>query len=182
MYETTTTLVVMAVRGASEGKEQRKPKKKREKTRMGVEERGGGKDDEGRGRDFAVGRSSAVKAAAKGLRARSRGLLFLKITGTGELTAGQLPGRKSLRKFLLPQDRGGSFVNSFVISSVELVPLPPAPPAAVASPRESEKGEEKARAEIMRPTEKVFNKDFSSGIAISSSLVSSMAPSLNPIP
>lgn len=79
-----------------------------EKTEEKAERRKGaevhaGENDEGKGRDF-VGRSSTVKAAAKGLKTRSR-IAFLKITGTGKLTAGQLPGRKSLRKFLLPRDR-----------------------------------------------------------------------------
>lgn len=72
---------------------------------------------------FLDGRSlleTAVKAAAKDLKARSR-ITFLKITGTGKLTAGQLPGRKSLGSSL-PMRPQPSFVNSFVISSIELVP------------------------------------------------------------
>lgn len=50
-----------------------------------------------------VDRSEAVKAAAKGSKARSR-IAFLKITGTGKLTVGQLPGRKSLGSSS-PRDR-----------------------------------------------------------------------------
>lgn len=50
-----------------------------------------------------VDRSEAVKAAAKGSKARSR-IAFLKITGTGKLTAGQLLGRKSLGSSS-PRDR-----------------------------------------------------------------------------
>jgi len=49
-----------------------------------------------------VDRSKAVKAAAES-KARSR-IAFLKITGTGKLTAGQLPGRKSLGSSS-PRDR-----------------------------------------------------------------------------
>lgn len=50
-----------------------------------------------------VDRLEAVKAAAKGSKARSW-IAFLKITGTGKLTAGQLPGRKSLGSSS-PRDR-----------------------------------------------------------------------------
>jgi len=57
------------------------------------------KNDEGR--DFND-RSKAVKAAAES-KARSR-IAFLKITGTGKLTAGQLPGKKSLGSSS-PRDR-----------------------------------------------------------------------------
>lgn len=53
--------------------------------------------EEGRGWNFStVDRlETVVKAVAKDLKARSR-IAFLKITGTSKLTAGQLPGRKSL--------------------------------------------------------------------------------------
>lgn len=75
------------------------------------------------------------------MKARTR-IARLKITGSAELTAGQLAGRKSLGSSLWPwpRDRRAYFVNSFVISSVELVPCA------------------RARAGITRPTVKFLIK------------------------
>lgn len=90
------------------GGKNRRAIREREAKRGNVEENAHGRKNQenDEGRDFNGRSLEGGKAAAKGSKARSR-IAFLKITSAGKLTAGQLPGRKSLGSSS-PHDRSSS--------------------------------------------------------------------------